>query len=301
MEKEIEKCNNLDDLFDLWVNKQKLDGRNTGKFCYDGYVNEKNYKNILFILKEPHIYKGGYKPEIGKEDVTRESQYQFYNDFFLKEKDGLKSPIYEEVGDIITPIAVVNEEEPNVRRRVKVFDTKVKQKEKIARMAYYIFSEGKITSNYEELKNALSQVAYMNINKMGGGDSTNGKELDEYFDKYKEYIFKEIELLKPRIIVVMTKGSKVYEELTKKFNKIKIISMDHTGLWPQLIQNNDDEIKYFNEKIASKYECGNYNQVFNKYCDGKENVFNKDKGPYIRFNKSTLKYLIKFIGNYDKS
>ena len=77
--------------------------------------------------------------------------------------------------------------------------------------------------------------------------------------------------------------------------------MDHTGLWPQLIQNNDDEIKYFSEKIASKYECGNYNQVFNKYCDGKENVFNKDKGPYIRFNKSTLKYLIKFIWNYDKS
>lgn len=47
----------------------------------------------------------------------------------------------------------------------------------------------------------LKQVAYMNINKRGGGSTVDWKILNEYAHKYKKQIMKEICILKPDIIV----------------------------------------------------------------------------------------------------
>lgn len=47
----------------------------------------------------------------------------------------------------------------------------------------------------------LEQVAYMNINKRGGGATVDWKILNEYANEYKEQIMKEIYILKPDIIV----------------------------------------------------------------------------------------------------
>ena len=47
----------------------------------------------------------------------------------------------------------------------------------------------------------LKQVAYMNINKRGGGSTVDWKILNEYAHKYKKQIMQEICILKPDIIV----------------------------------------------------------------------------------------------------
>lgn len=288
----------LEELFGKWIKKQKNDDNNTGIFSKDGYINEAEYnkkdnkERILFILKEPHIYNEDNKPEQKKGAVIEDSQEGFYNCFFNKEMDDKE--IYTIKNNIIIPVADANPEEANPIKRFKLFDNNAKMKEKMARMAYYILHDGEITSDYNELKSALSKVAYMNINKMGGSDRTNGKELDNYFYEYKDYIFKEIDLINPSVIVVMTKGSHVFNEIKNKYNDKKIIEMVHTGIMPQYIKNDENEIAYFNKKY-----CKNYADLMKNWDIGENNIFNKTSGPFLRFHKSTLKYLIKLIYKYN--
>ena len=48
---------------------------------------------------------------------------------------------------------------------------------------------------------ALKQVAYMNINKRGGGSYTSTKILEKYADEYRDQIMKEIEILNPNYVL----------------------------------------------------------------------------------------------------
>lgn len=50
-------------------------------------------------------------------------------------------------------------------------------------------------------KEILSEVAYMNLNKRGGGASVDWKIFNDYIEKYKEYIKEEIAIINPDIIV----------------------------------------------------------------------------------------------------
>lgn len=50
-------------------------------------------------------------------------------------------------------------------------------------------------------KEILSEVAYMNLNKRGGGASVDWKIFNAYIEEYKEYIKEEIAIIKPDIIV----------------------------------------------------------------------------------------------------
>ena len=49
--------------------------------------------------------------------------------------------------------------------------------------------------------NILEKIAYMNINKRGGGSRSKDSEIEEYAKTYKEYIEKEIEIINPDLIV----------------------------------------------------------------------------------------------------
>ena len=165
---EIGNCKTLEDLFKLWEKYQKKQTKNTNVFIPDGYIDKNAYENcnkkILFILKESHYFSGN---EISKLNTFKEhSQVDFYKQFIndVKYVSNFK-------GD----------------KRVVPTDNRPKQKEKIARMAEYILHKS-ITSNYKTLKNALEQVAFMNINKMGGGDSTDPSELFDYYELNKDFI-----------------------------------------------------------------------------------------------------------------
>lgn len=48
---------------------------------------------------------------------------------------------------------------------------------------------------------ALKQVAYMNINKRGGGSYTSAKILEKYADEYRDQIMREIEILNPDYVL----------------------------------------------------------------------------------------------------
>lgn len=50
-------------------------------------------------------------------------------------------------------------------------------------------------------KEILREVAYMNLNKRGGGAAVDWKIFNAYIEEYKEYIKKEIAIIKPDIIV----------------------------------------------------------------------------------------------------
>ena len=287
---EIENCKDLEQLFKCWIQaQQKIKTeinclKNTGYFVKDGYIDEKEYRKscndqkILFILKESHILQeDNYK---NKEKIKIDKQMGFYNDFFKQYTTISKEQIYKiDKNNMIVPVAYVNKE-----KYYKYFDNKPKQKEKIARMAKYII-DNKVTSNYDELCKALKQVAFMNINKMGGTARTDLKNLKLYYKKYKKFILKEIELLKPNVIVVMCGFNEIIEDLEKKYidkEKVKIIKMLHTAVRGRHLNLKDEkEIKYY-----KKYINEDLNEV---------------KGPFVKCCKTTLEYLVKFIIAYEES
>jgi len=295
MEKnEIENCKTLEALFQLWQEYQKKQIENTNVFIPDGYIDKNAYENcnkkILFILKESHYFSGN---EISKLNTFKEdSQVHFYKQF-------------------INDVKYVNKF--NGHKRVVPTDNRPKQKEKIARMAEYILHKS-ITSNYKTLKNALEQVAFMNINKMGGGDSTNPSKLFDYYDSNKDFIKKQISILKPDVIVLMINNEKIEEDLIEYWQKnIKCQSTDkkfikrvrHTAARGKNLVLKDKEIKYFNKYVAKKYQIKDITELLNNnYQADDTNYFtmlNKENNAqYLRFNKSTLQYLIKFIYNYEK-
>lgn len=55
--------------------------------------------------------------------------------------------------------------------------------------------------NALEHRYLLQQIAYMNLNKRGGGSSVDWKVLNRYVIAYKEYIKDEIRMLQPDVIV----------------------------------------------------------------------------------------------------
>ena len=312
---EIENCDNLDDLFKLWKEAQKnikiIDKnenclKNTGNFTRDGYIDEKEYKKskkkVLFILKESNILKGR---NVESNEIKEDEQADFYS-YFLKEKiviNGETKEIYkyDSNTNMIIPIAYAD-----YKNKYKFFDNIPKQKEKMARMAKYILDK-EITSSYKELCNALKQVAFMNINKMGGTNKTNSKELYLYYKKYKNFILKEIEILEPQVIVIMVGNSKIVNDLNFELNEkleknIKIIPMLHTATRGRSLNIKNDEENFFNKNIAPSIEM-NWNTLNNEnYKEYQENIFNKNKnGPFIKFNKTTLEYLIKFIKRYEEN
>lgn len=75
----------------------------------------------------------------------------------------------------------------------------------------------------------LQKIAYMNINKSGGSSRTNTTKLWEYANYHKDYILKEIEIIKPELIVCCSKL--VYEIISDilgtKINDHKVIEVYH--------------------------------------------------------------------------
>ena len=75
----------------------------------------------------------------------------------------------------------------------------------------------------------LQKIAYMNINKSGGSSRTNTTKLWEYANYHKDYILKEIEIIKPELIVCC--GKLVYEIISDilgtKINDHKVIEVYH--------------------------------------------------------------------------
>ena len=200
-------------------------------------------------------------PKNNFQNIEDDYQIGFYEYFFKEELDDIdkekinqkdknnaenKYKVYVIGKDnMIYPNAWENREKKN-----RYFDNSPKQKEKIARMAKYILDK-EITSDYNELCEALKSVAFMNINKMGGTNTTKDENLRKYYEKYKEFIKKEIEIIKPKIIVDMTHGCISSED----FENITIVPMMHTAARGKNINLDKEGVEEycFNKNIAKKY------------------------------------------------
>lgn len=162
MEKELKDMNALEELFDLWMNRQKeekeyfdKDGIAITSFTIDGFVDEDCWKKqkvkVLYLLREAN----GRNADGG--EVCEKGEFWFKNQVL-----GKKAP----TGTLFKRIRMM--------QRILVGDNEAEQ---------------------------LKGVAYMNVNKRGGGSSVDWTRLIRYAKEYKDFIKREIEIINPDVIV----------------------------------------------------------------------------------------------------
>ena len=271
------KTEELNELFEEWIENQK-DKIEKGKklhkfFAKDGIICEEEYRKsgtrILFILKEPNIMK-----DLIDENYD-DDQRIFYNDFFnnkfydeINIEDGNRELKAIRNDTLIKRGILEVKENENEKNYYYPFDNiPVKQKEKIARMAEYLINQN-ITDDYETLKKALNQIAFMNLNK-SGGDATSDKNyfLDYCMNEdFFKNICKEIKIINPEIIVFI--GAKSYKNGDKYnfindekkeinwlevINNRKVIDVVHTAARGSALNINPEEKNILKKTFNDKY------------------------------------------------
>ena len=220
-EKELQKCENLDDLFELWKKEHaneehyekttyiksippqpQIPGIEKESFNRDGYINKDKYDNstkILFILKEANIYSTKYRDTSEEAIPSEREQISWYQEYINKED---------------------------------AKDNRSNQREKMGRMAFYLQNKNHNnakTPTEIEYKNALESCAFMNMNKRGGKESVT-KKYFAYVNKYLKYIIKQIELIDPDYIIILGSNDETIKNAIKDtFKHKKVIEMLHTA------------------------------------------------------------------------
>ena len=235
LKKQVNNCNTLDDLFELWKKAHKceddfekttitetaitkngiFDGISQNAFVKDGYICEKEYKSapqkILFILKEANIQTHRNENQLKK--PSEDSQIGFYTEYI---------------------------NDPDCR------DNTPKQHEKMGRMAHYIIYNEDI-KDLEVVKSSLAKTAFMNVNKRGGGASTNEKKFRNYEKKYAPYIERQIKILNPDVIVII--GKTISDMIVPDKYLDRIIKVYHTAYrYKKNIYKPDGYMKEFIEE-----------------------------------------------------
>lgn len=185
---EVKSAKNLEELFSLWkqahVAEQNYEETTVptiekNSFIADGYVSEADYRKapikVLFVLREANIVS-----HREKDNPELRTHKNFYGDFLVDTHN----------------------------------DNPPRQKQKIARMAYYLqhpelTEEERKKPDDECMKKALASCAYMNINKRGGDKKVNWWIFDNYYRTYLDFIKREIDIIVPDTIVLI--GSNDYE------------------------------------------------------------------------------------------
>ncbi|WP_028520387.1 hypothetical protein [Ruminococcus flavefaciens] len=183
---EAKSAETLEILFSLWkqahaaeqnYEKTTVPTIEKNSFITDGYVSEADYIKtpikVLFVLREANI-----ATHREADDAELRTHQNFYGDFL---KD-------------------IN------------IDNPPKQKQKMARMAYYLqhpelSEEERKKPDETSMKKALASCAYMNINKRGGDKKVNWHIFNKYYTTYEEFIKKEISILNPDITVLIGKNN----------------------------------------------------------------------------------------------
>ena len=91
----------------------------------------------------------------------------------------------------------------------------------------------------------------MNINKKGGFAKCDWNNLLDYYNKYRNYILREIEIINPKIIVICFKNKKtkqIRDDLKKNVNCKYIIDMYHPSY--QFISNKN-YMKVFEDEFKN--------------------------------------------------
>ncbi len=165
MRSEIEKCESLDKLFELWQEEEIHKGK---VFVSDGFVDENvwnssEYKKILFVLKEAY---GNIK------------------------------------NGSITDWLAEREKHPKMWKRVIewIYGINNTNENYIGEFPSDLFDDKKGTSTEVAVK-LLKSIAIMNLKKSDGKSHTDMSELNKYAKTDSEFLKKQIEFISPDIIV----------------------------------------------------------------------------------------------------
>lgn len=102
----------------------------------------------------------------------------------------------------------------------KVENNNLKITRRIEKMQKYICGK------FPEL--SKTDISYMNVNKRGGFAECDKKILYNYYEKYKEnYIWKEIEIINPKVIVFCAGVHEIYNDLKDNVHCEYVIEMYH--------------------------------------------------------------------------
>ena len=100
----------------------------------------------------------------------------------------------------------------------------------------------------------IQDISYMNINKRGGFSSRDNEALWNYYNEYKEkFIFEEIKIIEPKIIVVCTGFKKIYSDILKHHEELKykyIIDMYHPSY---SFASDEDYLDKFKKELEKNY------------------------------------------------
>lgn len=267
----------LDELFELWkgaqaveeeweettVSGEYIDEFRT-HFTKDGIIDPDAYASseykVLVVLKEPNL---GQKE---KEFFAKEDDHRnFYNIFVSAEYSS----------DLKALISSNKTSDSDI-------DNGAHQKELVGRMSFFLqnllqtkkFTEKNPSAG--QIQKALKSTAVMNLNKRGGKESTNKGTLYRYCKKYVPFIRREIELIKPDIVVWC--AWKSLEHVGYVPENIPVIDMYHTAY-----------VRMPNKLPELLKACGNsqLNQVLEKLQSNIEDS-------QIAYNRHVAKYMLVF-------
>ena len=170
--------------------------------------------------------------------------------------------------------------------------------------------------NKTENDNRLNEVAYINVNKRGGGSSVNWKRMIKYTKEYKEFIRREIEIINPEIIVCCgtywlilnyiydkkQKYAKPENEYYYELGNVKVYNMWHPSARIS-DENYISRMKYINNLINKKGDEIKENITYEKNAREKlETImgFFEDKNPedFMDFSNELIDELYYYIEEY---
>lgn len=178
-------------------------------FCPDGLLDQLNGNvKVLFICKESNV-----------NGITSDGT------FWLRE-------------------VVMAKENGDVYRKAEYSNKKEQKRDRTAQTKYFncLNSIAQKLLNCTNEKNALKECAYMNINKRGGYSTCNLEQLKEYAKQYDGLIKKQVEILKPKKIVLLNVSLDIFADKTKSYlNNLEIYKYSrHPSRYRNLSKNEGD-------------------------------------------------------------
>ena len=232
--KEPQKCENLEELFESWKEKY---GKNTS-FVPDGFLREEvegkeegkeEGCDILFISKESH-------------EERKDKDDKDFDDFWMKRMvTGVHKDCKNDFdkGGIVFP------------RHLAAIYNKLYPKEDLSKDKYPLhwssFEEGCIGEKNIKFPTLLN-CGYMNLNKHGGGAQVS-KNFAKIVKEDKDYIQRQIELMRPQMIVMLGANlSKHIEGIQVNYTREKEVCVYET-YHPRARKKYEDYIKKLDKTL----------------------------------------------------
>lgn len=270
----------LDGLFELWKEAQEVeerwqettvsgeDGEKFRKqFTKDGIINTDAYAKadckVLVVLKEANF--GNEKAK--KEALGEEGDHRVWYNYFVNGDYSYESGRISFI---------------DAKNKLDDADNASHQKELIGRMSFLLqgFSPTQklteLNPSASQIQESLKETAVINLNKRGGGRSTNNGILRKYCKKYALFIRREIEIIKPDVVVWCAWKSTGYEKFVPE--NIPVINMYHTA-----------HTRMSNKQPELLKACGNrtLNQVLEEFEAGAT-------AGYMAYSRHVAKYMLVF-------